>query len=37
MKPGGDAVWEIMDKLAEAVKMLHPRVYESAPKKLNDL
>ena len=33
----GDAVWEIMDKLAETVKMLHPRVHESVLKKLNDL
>ena len=33
----GDAVWGIMDELAEAVKLLHPRVYESVLKKLNDL
>ena len=33
----GDAVWKIMDELAETVKMLHPRVYESVLKKLNDL
>ena len=33
----GDAVWKIMDELAEAVKLLHPRVYESVIKKLNDL
>ena len=33
----GDAVWRIMDELAEAVKLLHPRVYESVLKKLNDL
>lgn len=33
----GDAVWRIMDELAETVKMLHPRVYESVLKKLNDL
>ena len=33
----GDAVWRIMDELAEAVKVLHPRVYESVLKKLNDL
>ena len=33
----GDAVWEIMDELAETVKMLHPRVYESVIRKLNDL
>ena len=33
----GDAVWRIMDELAETVKMLHPRVYESAIRKLNDL
>ena len=32
-----DAVWKIMDELAEAVKVLHPRVYESVLKKLNDL
>lgn len=33
-----DAVWMIMDELAETVKMLHPRVYESVlKKKLNDL
>ena len=37
MKPGGDAVWGIMDELAEAVKLLHPRVHESVLKKLNDL
>ena len=29
----GDAVWRIMDELAEAVKVLHPRVYESVLKK----
>ena len=29
----GDAVWRIMDELAEAVKLLHPRVYESVLKK----
>lgn len=33
----GDAVWGIMDELAETVKMLHPRVYESVIKKLNDI
>ena len=33
----GDAVWGIMDELAEAVKLLHPRVYESVLKKLNDI
>ena len=33
----GDAVWRIMDELAETVKMLHPRVCESVIKKLNDL
>ena len=33
----GDAVWRIMDELAETVKMLHPRVYESVIRKLNDL
>ena len=33
----GDAVWRIMDELAETVKMLHPRVYESVIKKLNDI
>ena len=33
----GDAVWRIMDELAETVKLLHPRVYESVLKKLNDL
>ena len=33
----GDAVWRIMDELAETVKWLHPRVYESVLKKLNDL
>ena len=33
----GDAVWKIMDELMDAVKMLHPRVYESVIKKLNDL
>ena len=33
----GDAVWKIMDELAETVKMLHPRVYESVIRKLNDL
>ena len=33
----GDAVWEIMDELAEVVKLLHPRVYESVLKKLNDI
>ena len=33
----GDAVWGIMDELAETVKMLHPRVYESVMRKLNDL
>ena len=33
----GDAVWEIMDELVEAVKLLHPRVYESVLKKLNGL
>ena len=33
----GDAVWIIMDELAETVKLLHPRVYESVLKKLNDL
>ena len=33
----GDAVWEIMDELAEVVKFLHPRVYESVIRKLNDL
>ena len=33
----GDAVWKIMDELAETVKMLHPRVYESVLKKLNDI
>ena len=33
----GDAVWRIMDELAEAVKLLHPSVYESVLKKLNDL
>lgn len=35
-KPG-DAVWKIMDELMDAVKMLHPRMYESVLKKLNDL
>ena len=33
----GDAVWRIMDELAETVKMLHPRVYESVIRKLNDI
>ena len=33
----GDAVWKIMAELAETVKMLHPRVYESVIRKLNDL
>ena len=33
----GDAVWKIMGELAETVKMLHPRVYESVIRKLNDL
>ena len=32
-----DAVWRIMDELAETVKILHLRVYESVLKKLNDL
>lgn len=35
-KPG-DAVWKIMDELMDAVKMLHPRMYESVLKKLNDI
>ena len=33
----GDAVWKIMEELMDAVKMLHPRMYESVLKKLNDL
>lgn len=35
-KPG-DAVWKIMEELMDAVKMLHPRMYESVLKKLNDI
>lgn len=33
----GEAVWSIMDELMSAVKTLHPRMYDSVLRKINDL
>ena len=35
-KPG-DAVWKIMEELMDTVHVLHPRIYESVIKKLNNI
>lgn len=34
---GGDAVWSIMNELMDTVHVLHPRIYESVIKKLNNI
>ena len=34
---GGDAVWSIMNDLMDTVHVLHPRIYESVIKKLNNI
>ena len=33
----GDAVWSIMNELMDTVNVLHPRIYESVIKKLNNI
>lgn len=33
----GEAVWNIMDELMSAIKTLHPRMYDSVLRKINEL